>query len=82
MRALAIAVAASLVLCAWGLGSSAEAAKAKFERTKPHMNIGTIEPKRSDEAPRLRQRDNAPASSLPTGKRQHKPIFVIEPVDK
>jgi hypothetical protein len=83
MRALAIAVAATLVLCAWGLGSSAEAAKEKFQRSKPHVNIGTIDPpKRSDEAPRLRQRDNAPASSLPTGKRQHKPIFVIKPVDK
>jgi hypothetical protein len=82
MRALAIAVAATLVLCSWGLGSSAQAAKEKFTRSKPHVNIGTIEPKRSDEAPRLGQSDNAPASGQPTGQRQHKPVIVIKPVDK
>jgi hypothetical protein len=83
MRALAIAVASTLVLCAWGLGSSAEAAKEKFTRSKPHVNIGTIDPpKRSDEAPSLRQRDNAPASGQPTGKRQHLPITITKPVDK
>jgi hypothetical protein len=64
MRALAIAIAATLVVCSWGLGTSAQAAKEKFTRTKPHVNVGTINaPKCSDEALHLRQDGNAPAAA-------------------
>jgi hypothetical protein len=42
MKTVIAAVSAALTLCSWGVGLPAYAAKAKFERTKPHVNAGTI----------------------------------------
>lgn len=83
MRTGIIAFSAALILCSWGMGQSAYAAKEKFQRTKPHVNVGTIGmDDRSKEEPRLKHGEGAPSPDLPTGSRQHKPVIIMKEIDE